>query len=577
MPAQRVCSQCQAVFANGEQFCAFDGATLEAGHAKDVTSGDPMLGQILGERYVLRQVLGQGGMGVVYLAEHEALERLFAIKVLSQNYMGHPTAARRFEREARAAARVAHPHIVKVYDYGQSPAGLPYLVMEYLPGITLAEYVRKQPGGKPHLGQTVDIILAVAQALQHAHSLGVVHRDVKTDNILLTHHEGQTDFVKILDFGIARILTQSAVTAYGVGAPGTPVYMAPEMLRPNYEETFGPAVDVYALGIMLFELVVGKKPFAGSDYEVLYAHLHTAPPRLSALQAVPAALDALVAKMLAKEPRHRPPAEHVVTELMNLRPELPPRSIRSILAQQTVVLNQKTELLNLHNQRTVLLDPKCQPQAITLRLQPQLFQLDELYAELESVSAALHRSSLTMMKKCWGQEIPEELKQLLQHIARCEAAEEELGLQLALLCAQESEDQQRSGVRKAALHQQILAKSEALNRLPPSSSAERRMLAQQILAIERLYAKPEPPGEAALKLAANRPRIEELRTEIHRSRRKLAVSILHVYRLSLGTLGSKGRPALQDLTRELENALDKFDEQTAKVLKLIEYLPAIRG
>ena len=173
---QQICPQCQAKFLGLEDFCPHDGTPLVA--ASSVGVWAERVGQVLDERFVLQKVLGQGGMGIVYLARHTVLDRVFAIKLLRRELLGDATVLRRFQREARTASRVLHPNIVHTYDFGQTRDGLAYLVMEYVHGISLYGFCETFPGRRVPISQAVDITLQVTQALAAAHAQGIVHREL---------------------------------------------------------------------------------------------------------------------------------------------------------------------------------------------------------------------------------------------------------------------------------------------------------------------------------------------------------------------------------------------------------------
>ncbi len=252
-------------------------------------------GLLINERYLVRERLGEGGDATVYRAEDRHLRRTVAIKFLRPELRADPTFVARFEREARSAAQLNHPHIVPVYDYGEA-AGTYYLVMEYLAGGDLRARLRQ--GALP-LAVALRLAAEVAEALGAAHALGIVHRDIKPANILLT----DDDHAKVTDFGIAKILAVPALTATAA-LLGTPHYHAPEQAS---GDPITPATDVYALGVVLFEMLAGQRPFEGESFvQVAMQHLHVPPPALEALNpAVPPAVAALVARALAKDPAAR--------------------------------------------------------------------------------------------------------------------------------------------------------------------------------------------------------------------------------------------------------------------------------
>jgi serine/threonine-protein kinase len=252
---------------------------------------------LLGERYRLVRMLGSGGMGTVWEAEDQILGRPVAVKVLSESLAAGERAVRRFEREARAAARLFGPHIAAVYDFGRSD-GRPYIVMELVRGETLADRLEREGPLPPQ--EAARIATQVAEALEEAHAAGIVHRDVKPGNVMITP-SGQ---VKVMDFGIAAAAWAERVTTSDL-VLGTPSYLPPEQAR---SEKTTPASDVYALGAVLYEMVAGRPPFVGdSPVAVALAHVRDDPAPLDQMaQGVPPNLAAASMAALAKDPADRP-------------------------------------------------------------------------------------------------------------------------------------------------------------------------------------------------------------------------------------------------------------------------------
>lgn len=246
--------------------------------------------------YRLEALLGAGGMGEVYRARDVRLGRTVAIKVLPQLGRLGSEARRRFEREARATAALDHPNLCTLHDLGETEEGHPYLVMAHYRGETLAERLRR---GRLEVEEALDITLQVARALEVAHGAGIVHRDIKPANLMLVEGRG----VKVLDFGVATLSDETALTRSGT-SPGTPAYMSPEQIEGR---GVGPASDLWSLGVVLWEMLVGERPFHGdSTMAVLYAITHHAPESLAARRSdLPADLVELVERALEKNPAAR--------------------------------------------------------------------------------------------------------------------------------------------------------------------------------------------------------------------------------------------------------------------------------
>src|SRR5215208_7198809 len=224
-----------------------------------------MRGKIVDGRYVLGESLGSGGMGEVYLAHDGVLERDVALKVLRSQYAGDEEFAERFRREARSAASLSHPNIVQVYDRGEAEDGTSYIAMEYVPGGTLKERISER--GAPDPGVAASLALQIAEALDAAHECGVVHRDIKSQNILLS----ATGDAKVADFGIARAADETTISHLG-DILGTAKYMSPEQAT---GKPATPKSDLYSLGVVLYEMLTGELPYtAESSVAVSMKHVN---------------------------------------------------------------------------------------------------------------------------------------------------------------------------------------------------------------------------------------------------------------------------------------------------------------
>jgi serine/threonine-protein kinase len=278
-----------------------------------------MLGRVIAGRYRLEARIGEGGMGVVYRARHVLIDRVVAVKLIRPDLRGETHLRAWMLREARAANRVDHAHIIDIHDIGETEEGELYLVMEYLVGTSLSSELAR---GSMALARGVDILEQMCAALARAHDLGVVHRDLKSDNILLTTRGGRKDFVKILDFGLAHLAMDPRLAPKGA-VFGTPEYMAPEQARG--EEATAQS-DLYALGVLFFEMQTGQLPFRSDDRETLLEMQRTAVaprPRSIKPDVLPGA-ESIVIKLLEKDRRKRfQDAHHLHEELKALQRSLP--------------------------------------------------------------------------------------------------------------------------------------------------------------------------------------------------------------------------------------------------------------
>ena len=238
-----------------------------------------IIGRTIGDKYHVKSIIGEGGMGTVFEAEHIGLGRSVAIKVLHPLQVKRPVAVKRFHQEARAAGAIGHPNICEVYDLGTLDDGSPYLVMERLVGETLADRVSRE-GGLP-FNDVVDTMIEVLSALTAAHQKGIVHRDIKPENVFLTRRVGAPPVAKLLDFGVSKIMSQGggddelALTRTGM-VMGTPFYMSPEQARGDRD--LDARVDIYGCGVMMYEMLTGRRPFRASNYNALLVQILSATP-----------------------------------------------------------------------------------------------------------------------------------------------------------------------------------------------------------------------------------------------------------------------------------------------------------
>ncbi|MBU1240827.1 protein kinase [Myxococcota bacterium] len=264
---------------------------------------DPLVGLKISDKLTLVEKIGRGGMGTVYKARHEILERDFAVKILRSDMRKDPVVVERFKREARAASRLEHPNVVYISDFDQLSDGRFYIVMEYIPGQSLRDVIQEE--GPLAIDRACKILMQVADALDYAHERGVIHRDLKSENIFITNRRDM-ERVKILDFGLAKLVSDAldlqSITSEGQ-IFGTPETMAPEQIASIKVDH---RVDLYALGVLTYEILLAKPPFSGPMLQVLMAHKKQPVPRPSSERSdIPTALDDLVIRSMEKEPADR--------------------------------------------------------------------------------------------------------------------------------------------------------------------------------------------------------------------------------------------------------------------------------
>lgn len=310
------CPKCGAKFDRTDIiFCPHDGTRLT--YVDDLLEGDTiyssqqfhnkLIGKIINDRYKVLRVVGVGGMGVVYEVEHIHLEKRFALKLLREEFILRDEAIQRFRQEAIAATKIGHENIIEVTDFGKTEDGFIYFIMEYLEGEDLAEVLKREMTLK--LKRAIPIIYQICKALYAAHQKGIIHRDMKPENIFLVQSENKKDFVKILDFGIAKMteLPPEAKKLTKTGMIfGTPEYMSPEQASGN---PIDHRTDIYAVGIIMYEMFTGRLPFEGNSFmSILSKHLFEPPPPMREINPkleIPQSLENVIYKSLAKDPEDR--------------------------------------------------------------------------------------------------------------------------------------------------------------------------------------------------------------------------------------------------------------------------------
>jgi len=300
----KACSTCGKRFIGNEEFCPADGTTLQ--EIDKERMGDPLVGTTVDGRYQIERKLGEGGMGIMYLAIHAMIGNRCALKVLRGELSGEGEVAERFIQEARAAAAIGNDHIIQITDFGQLPDGAAYFVMEFLDGLALHDVIKEKP--QMEAERVLDVVIQCCEALTAAHSASIIHRDLKPDNIFLVKKGNTSDFVKILDFGIAKVAsgdTGKRLTKTGM-IFGTPQYMSPEQAAGTGVDA---RTDIYALGIIMYEMLCGHVPFEADTFMgVLTKHLYEEPippSRLVPPVGIDQNLEAVLLKAIAKKPDRR--------------------------------------------------------------------------------------------------------------------------------------------------------------------------------------------------------------------------------------------------------------------------------
>ncbi|WP_437728703.1 protein kinase domain-containing protein [Sorangium sp. So ce861] len=336
VPRARRCPTCKLTFSGDSRFCPFDGDPLA--DAPDWNpSADPLLGRTIDGRYEVQAVVGEGGMGTVYEVRHKSLGRLFALKVLRRDIAQDAELVARFIQEAKAAAAIGHPNIVAVSDFGAievepGQPELPFFVMEFLTGTSLAALLRTERTlPAPRVGE---IMLQCAAALGAAHAAGVIHRDLKPDNVYLVRN-GDQEFVKLLDFGVAKVAGGKRLTRIGM-VFGTPHYMSPEQAEGKRIDA---RADIYALGVLMYECFAGRVPFEADTYMgVLTKHMYMSPEPLEQVMPDASALGAfgpIVMRCLAKNPEERFSSMADLAAAIELAIEAPSRAAAALLQDET--------------------------------------------------------------------------------------------------------------------------------------------------------------------------------------------------------------------------------------------------
>lgn len=298
---RRICLVCRGEFPADETKCPNDGTTLVA------LAADPYAGKTLADRYEVEKLVGTGGTSIVYRAMHLQLHRIVAIKMLKAHLVTDEESKRRFEQEARAVSCLTHPNVVGVYDVGVTKYGEPYIVMEFLQGSSLADLVASE--GRLAYERALPIFVQACSALWHAHKKDVIHRDVKPSNIMLVPTDDDPEFVKIVDFGLAKLraLTGEFQRLTKTGEVfGSPVYMSPEQCT---GKKLDQRTDIYSMGVVMYEALAGRPPFKErTTIETIRKQIKELPLKMTEVcpdADIPPELEAVIMKTLAKNPDER--------------------------------------------------------------------------------------------------------------------------------------------------------------------------------------------------------------------------------------------------------------------------------
>lgn len=299
---KKVCTACKREFPATQSVCPYDKSMLM------YLQKDELLGTILNDRYRVLEEVGRGGMSIVYRGIHEMMDRTVAIKMLQAQHVSDQLSIKRFQQEAQAASHLQHPHVITVYDCGVVATGQPYIVMDFLEGESLSDVIKKD--NHIPFPRAVPIFAQACDALDHAHQKGVIHRDLKSSNIMLVEVEGRKDFVKVVDFGIAKLTNASGRVQQNLTQTGeifgSPIYMSPEQCL---GQTLDTRSDIYSMGAVLYESLTGLPPLMGDTiYATMKMHVSEMPERFANARPdlrIPEQIEQIAFKALAKKPEQR--------------------------------------------------------------------------------------------------------------------------------------------------------------------------------------------------------------------------------------------------------------------------------
>ena len=340
---RRVCLACNREFTGIVTACPHDGTVLIP------LTQDQLIGTKLADRYEILSVIGHGGMGVVYKAKHELMDRVVAIKMLQAQLISDSMSVKRFQQEAKAASRLKHPNVITLYDFGVSATtGQPYLVMDYLQGVSLAEIIKRE--GHVGVDRCIRIFTQACSALEHAHRQGVIHRDLKPGNIMLVDNEDEKDYVKVVDFGVAKLMPWAGeeeaqrLTQTGEVC-GSPVYMSPEQCM---GQKLDARSDIYTMGVVIYEALTGRLPLLGKNMvDTMSKHISEMPQPFGTVRPdlyIPERLEAVVFRALQKNPADRHQTMELLEQDLQIAVPRPGKSqgLRTVTSTDLKVIKNPT-------------------------------------------------------------------------------------------------------------------------------------------------------------------------------------------------------------------------------------------
>jgi serine/threonine protein kinase len=328
----KVCMQCGLGFPDDHSVCPTDGSELA------LRKQAQLIGTRIADHYKIISLIGMGGMSAVYKAKHEFLEKIVAIKLLHEHLVTQVGSLKRFQQEAKAISHLSHPNIVGVHEFGLLNEGQPYLIMDYLEGESLSDRLKRT--GPMSSERSTEIFVQICDALDHAHEKGIIHRDLKPSNVMLVKNGGNEDYVKIVDFGIAKLMPHAELEGQRLTQTGevfgSPVYMSPEQCM---GQPLDVRSDIYSMGCVMYETLSGQPPYIGQNImETMYMRLSDKPPAFVPELKVPPQLEEIIMVTLAQEPADRYQTMKELKEELHVATESPSKRTWTLLptARRTV-------------------------------------------------------------------------------------------------------------------------------------------------------------------------------------------------------------------------------------------------